>query len=129
MEKNHDKSSEIAQKNQNAVDINNVIQGFDNLLNLTKGVVDLVKVEKEAQLEITRIERDMMKFTKELENDQSKLDKIIIEREKLHKRIDELLIEANKISQRPERTEIDFKFAQMYFSLANTCLLELGNLH
>ena len=111
-----------AQTPANKADVNQIIDGVNNLINLDNGVVNLKKAEKEAELEITKIDREIEKLSYELVNQQKNRESNLERTRMLHEKMQELISTATQLSLRPNVSETELKIIQMYMSLANNCL-------
>ena len=111
-----------AQTPANKADVNQIIDGVNNLINLANGVVNLRKSEKEAELEIAKIDREIEKLSYELVNQQKNRESNLERTRMLHDKMQELISTATQLSLRPNVSETELKIIQMYMSLANNCL-------
>ena len=111
-----------AQTPANKADVNQIIDGVNNLINLANGVVNLKKAEKEAELEIAKIDREIEKLSYELVNQQKNRESNLERTRMLHDKMQELISTATQLSLRPNVSETELKIIQMYMSLANNCL-------
>ncbi len=111
-----------AQIQANKADVNQIIDGVNNLINLANGVVNLKKAEKEAELEIAKIDREIEKLSYELVNQQKNRESNLERTRMLHDKMQELISTATQLSLRPNVSETELKIIQMYMSLANNCL-------
>ena len=111
-----------AQTPANKADVNQIIDGVNNLINLANGVVNLRKAEKEAELEIAKIDREIEKLSYELVNQQKNRESNLERTRMLHDKMQELISTATQLSLRPNVSETELKIIQMYMSLANNCL-------
>jgi len=111
-----------AQTPANKADVNQIIDGVNNLINLANGVVNLRKAEKEAELEIAKIDREIEKLSYELINQQKNRESNLERTRMLHDKMQELISTATQLSLRPNVSETELKIIQMYMSLANNCL-------
>ena len=111
-----------AQTPANRADVNQIIDGVNNLINLANGVVNLKKAEKEAELEIAKIDREIEKLSYELVNQQKNRESNLERTRMLHDKMQELISTATQLSLRPNVSETELKIIQMYMSLANNCL-------
>ena len=111
-----------AQTPANKADVNQIVDGVNNLINLANGVVNLRKAEKEAELEIAKIDREIEKLSYELINQQKNRESNLERTRMLHDKMQELISTATQLSLRPNVSETELKIIQMYMSLANNCL-------
>lgn len=111
-----------AQTPENKADVKQIIDGVNNLINLANGVVNLKKAEKEAELEIAKIDREIEKLSYELVNQQKNRESNLERTRMLHDKMQELISTATQLSLRPNVSETELKIIQMYMSLANNCL-------